>query len=501
VTDRAEMAAPAERLRRMAADIDALQTHVTRIVGLVGRSEEVPYALLKGAVDKCEEALVEYQTRREKEILKERDHASESVFDEQPLAAQQELVKFNSVISNIFGQIDTVRSALAKSPKRDAAYVIMLQRLHPAETINLASANSARDVHPGKEEDLRDLLRIGGHNLYSCPGNGMLNIGNGDKMPVNWVSSVGDWVEAIPLFIHERVIRKTRVVAGEEVDVDVIETAVDQEAMEGFFRAHAEYWAQNIDAVEDSICVELARQIVVEKVPSLKKAASKLLDDGKSPSESARLALKAIPATHKDVATIAAAIAMSSLGLLGRINETVEKEQTGRLDAIRKVLFTDNAPKSLIKTALDSSKRSKTVKALADACRKAAKGNEKSLLEETSSRLVNLVSLKTRRTPSLHILTTESAGMTEGYVQSWIEEEISLYKVVRGEGLESAVKNKMKDYRTRIAAVGNKVIDEFGMSVVVDEVMAEQKLDRGPATETVIFSLRASLMASTVALS
>ena len=143
---------------------------------------------------------------------------------------QTRLQVLQEQVQRLFALASRYRQQLEELPKQPATYVILQQRFHPAETIHLAHANALRDVHSGKEEDLRDLVRQGGHYTYATPGNGRRH---------HWIHKVNDWVEAIPLFIHERVIRRTVVSGGQETEIESIETEVDQEAMEGFFRWHA----------------------------------------------------------------------------------------------------------------------------------------------------------------------------------------------------------------------------------------------------------------------
>ncbi|HNT34663.1 MAG TPA: hypothetical protein PKH07_06680, partial [bacterium] len=138
VTDRSFLKEPVERLGRLSAGIDSLKTHTTRISSLVSRAQEVPYAQLKGAIDQFEQTLIDHQNDAQKEAVAHRNSAAESIFHEPVAGAKQTLTEMNAGFSEIYGQIDKVRSALAQAPKRYAAYVIMLQRLHPAETINLA---------------------------------------------------------------------------------------------------------------------------------------------------------------------------------------------------------------------------------------------------------------------------------------------------------------------------------------------------------------------------
>ena len=56
---------------------------------------------------------------------------------------------------------------------------------------------------------------------------------------------------------------------------------------------------------------------------------------------------------------------------------------------------------------------------------------------------------RVRAVSSLHVLTTESAGMTEGYVQTWLEEEMALFNTVSAHGLEAEVRTEVDTYRAQ----------------------------------------------------
>ena len=157
-----------------------------------------------------------------------------------------------------------------------------------------------------------------------------------------------------------------------------------------------------------------------------------------------------------------------------------EKKDIRRIDAAER--FIKENKKLLVSKILASVSAEKIA---AEAIAK-AKGN----MVKEAARLKEYVLIPARRLSSLHILTTESAGMTEGYVQSWIEEEMALFNVIRREGLEADVTKKMDQFRTRIQAIGRKVIEEFGMSVVIDEVMAQQRLPEPAAVLTVLTSYK-----------
>ena len=102
-------------------------------------------------------------------------------------------------------------------------------------------------------------------------------------------------------------------------------------------------------------------------------------------------------------------------------------------------------------------------------------------LRREAERLARSAYRKRRPISTLHILTTESAGMTEGYIQTWIETEMALVNVVRANRWEQDVQDKLGDYRTRINAIAEKVVADLGMEAVVQEIMSENAMPRAAA--------------------
>ena len=491
VADKTGLARVARKLARESAGIVALQTQLARISNLVAQPKELSYARMVGAVNHFEEALIGYQKKEMERLMAEKEAGARRVIAK-PSEGKwgDELEKVSDLIGTLFALVNDLRDELSKAPLRDAAFVVFLQRLHPAETINLANANACRDVHPGKEEDLRDLTRQGGHNIYSSQGSGVL--GSREKGDTHWIIKAGDWIEAIPLFIKERIVRKEAEGGDGESVVEVIETEVDQEGMEAFFRFHAEYWVRNIDAVMDSEHVALARRLLVESEGLLAHKVDILAGGGTmhERDEAIRSVLSSQPELASDVGCIAATIQQSYRNLVNEVAVRMEKGGVTRMQALEDVLVGRSrakGKKNLIGSALNRSQRA----SLARVCRSVAKANRiATKIDAEGKRIARIAFKKRREISSLHVLTTESAGMTEGYVQTWLEEEMALYNVVTSRGLESEVRDRMAEYRRRLEAVGERVISQFGMGVVVEEVMAEQKIDRPRAVATVMMSYK-----------
>ncbi|MBI1388341.1 MAG: hypothetical protein GC154_07830 [bacterium] len=489
IVDKESLLLSVRALHRASMNLRELQTHSARLLHLIQQRKPTPFAQTVGALNQYEEALFAYQSREFKRMLREKDEASRRVIG-RPGAEScgMALDAVQAAIRELYRLAAEFRDRLEQARKSPAAFIVLMQRLHPAETVNLANANLLRDVHPGKEDDLRDLMRIGGHYTYSSPGPGLLP-GEGGGEPTHWVIHVDDWIEAIPLFIHERVVKRSVRVGGEDVTVEVIETEVDQESMEAFFRLHAGYWAQNIDAVHDSQTAGLARRLMVKACPALASEAGAFLkaNPDKNDADAAWAAIHEKTALHEGVGALAALIAAYERERAEDVARLVESSGVPRIEAVERLLTEDvrRGPGAKIHAVLKQDEP----EALAAAALKTARAG-KTASNADITRLAALAASPTRRTSSLHILTTESAGMTEGYVQTWIEEEMALYNVVRREGLEDDVKARMNGFRTRILALARKTIAEFGMSVVIDEVMAQQRLPEPAAVMTVMTSYK-----------
>ncbi len=104
------------------------------------------------------------------------------------------------------------------------------------------------EYKPEQEESLQRLVRTGGDHLYMSPS-------------YEWIAEATDLVEAVPLFIYERIV----MIDGKPTTV----FEVDQEGLEQTVRQIAEHWAENIDLTIQSEHISLARSILVKLDPKL----------------------------------------------------------------------------------------------------------------------------------------------------------------------------------------------------------------------------------------
>ncbi|MBT3345805.1 MAG: hypothetical protein HN404_22600 [Gemmatimonadetes bacterium] len=486
IRDKEPLVRLASRMEKECRDYPELHTAATRILHLVQEQKRTSYARIAGAINAFDQTLVRYQAKAARKILEETDQASRLLLSQSAVKLSRQRIGHEaSLTDRLLGLSAQFRQQLDGCPKDPAAYVLQLQRLHPGESINLANANAFREVHSGKEEDLLDLLRQGGDYIYSAPGPGRIKE-NGKVVDSHWIIEVHDWIEAIPLFIKERVIHRHVEVGGEMVDVESIETEVDQEAMEAFFRIHSGYWASNLEAVMASERIGLARQLLVEDDVRLARATARSLEQNPAlgRDEAARQALEGREDLVESIAQLSCLIQVSEDRLVEDIHRLVEKDALPRREALQQVLCESAASQrgNLVGQALKGGSLSKAIPALF--------GKLPAKIRKSCESYAALALRRTRPVSSLHVLTTESAGMTEGYVQTWIEEEMALNNVVRAHGLETEVREQVGVYRSCLYEVGRRVIDDLAMGVVVDEVMADERFSPQLAVGTVVGSYR-----------
>jgi len=85
-----------------------------------------------------------------------------------------------------------------------------------------------------------------------------------------------------------------------------------------------------------------------------------------------------------------------------------------------------------------------------------------------------------RQRPTLHVLTTESANMTN-MIRFWVEEEMSLFNVVRHNNLEQAITDRTKEYRRRIQAAAERIVSDHGLDSEVQALIEQRGMSRAEA--------------------
>ncbi|MCH7718946.1 MAG: hypothetical protein IIB21_05695, partial [Chloroflexi bacterium] len=163
----------AARLEHESRGADELHTAAIRTLHLVQEQKRTPYARAVGALNAFDNTVVAWQAKTSRRILDEADASSRELLAANAVdLSRQRLSGHARLAERLLSLSAQLRKQLDASDVEPAAFVVQLQRLHPGESINLANANAFREVHTGKEDDLKDLLRLGGDYIYSAPGPG-----------------------------------------------------------------------------------------------------------------------------------------------------------------------------------------------------------------------------------------------------------------------------------------------------------------------------------------
>ncbi len=344
-----------------------------------------------------------------------------------------------------------LEEALVQTEALSAAFSIQLQRPSRTGAINFLDAN---DLIPKPEQEpaLQKLVRLAGHNTYASPD-------------YEWVAHVTDLIEAAPLFIYERVIE----VDGKHVTV----FEVDQEALEQTIRQMADYWARNIEQTMDSEHVALARELVVQENPALREQAANWQGQGLSAEAAYRRVIREADQPARDLVALVAAWLAAQFDqrieeVEGYIERHWQRQQfVDRVEALRAVVVNNGQQ-----------------------CLKEAERRQAALRPE-AERLQPLVTQRRRELPAFHLLTTEAPGLVEGFIQVVLEQEMALRNVIRGEGrrlkldLTAEVEARKKAYEQRLTAIAEKVVEEFGYGVIVDNYV-RQGMSRPRALQQVL---------------
>ncbi|MHB9129888.1 MAG: hypothetical protein ACYDBB_02210 [Armatimonadota bacterium] len=407
---------------RLAPAIDRLRT-------LIQGATETAMTGALGALELLENAILDDQRQAIDTALKaDREGRKRAATSKEILVHAEHLLDL----------CHALRQAFLTAPRRPAAYVLLSQRIFPLETHLLSRINELQEPYLGKPDNLKMLVRKGGHRMYSSPD-------------YSWLQHSDHWVEAIPLFIKERVL----VVDG----VEITETVIDQQAMEETFREQfADHWALGIDNVMDSEYVSLARELLARD------------DERVAGDDRARAAAVIEHGLAARVGLLAALIANAYRMNAEAIHLLAEQRGLLRYDALREWLQ-ENV---LCGDQVCINEAFATVM------------TDQEQIKQDTERLAEIADRPRRALPSLHVLTTQSARMSDSYVRTWLEESMALFNVIRAHRLEGEVNERMAGFRAMISLLGARLIRELGMWAEVEELMANENLPEGVAIFRVV---------------
>ncbi len=426
-----------------------LQTFAGELQLLLTGSAEVPLAQLEGACERFEEAVVDEQKRlllaclqEERRLARDRDgHVAERASG----LDQGKLMALTMQRLQLAGRI---RKTFATAQTRPAAFVVVSQRPSPTGSHLLIKINELQEPYLGKSENLLKLARLSGDRLYSSPD-------------YAWLEVADHWIEAIPLFIKEQV--------SIENGVESSKTFVDIAAMEESFREEmADFWARNIRNVLESEWIALAQDCLGEPL-LVENDADRLRQQ---PSDAGKA---------DDIAALGVLFGEAYRLGVADIHRLVEQDALGPSDALRRILLNSE----LFRQARENVQKGQ------DSWYGASK---KLLLDSAYPRDFALELNRyrpnalrpSRPLPVLHILTTQSAGMTDGYIRTWLEESMALFNIADDLGLHEAVAKRQALFAGRILCLGGKVIRELGIWVEVEELSGCGQLSEAQAIHQII---------------
>ncbi|MEE3233622.1 MAG: hypothetical protein VX294_05590 [Candidatus Latescibacterota bacterium] len=442
-----EMASLASVISKASNGHPSLEPSTEALRLLLSSTDEIALTQLEGACERFEDAVLEVQQGDALSALQPfreqvEDH-SDTLRNNQFATIDQQSIATQTIAR--LKAVQQIRTAAIRTKKRHAAYVIISQRPSPTGSHLLVKINEFDEPYLGKAENLKKLVRLAGDRVYSSPD-------------YRWLEQADHWVEAIPLFIKEQI----SIEDGQEMT----RTVVDIAGMEESFREEmADHWALNIRRVLLNDFVSLARELMIpdaiNEIERCKRAASTF-----DPNEIVSVA-SLIQALYRDQHEL--------------IHLRIEKEDSNPFTAMRQILLGANSPTQFLRDKVVSEE-----KTWQDAVNDTA---AKFALKIDDSEWAS-VSIETdvphRELPTLHVLTTQSAGMTEGYIRTWLEESMALFNIISASNLHDKVKARQTEYKRRILNLGHQIVNQLGIWVEVEEMAAREHIEEDAALLRVI---------------
>ncbi|MGR8935489.1 MAG: hypothetical protein ACU837_14020 [Gammaproteobacteria bacterium] len=439
----------AAELTALAADAPDLQSTAEALTLLLASTAEIPLTSLEGASERFEDALLDAQKTALSNTLavsRERvENHNDAVLDPYEPLVSHEAIMSRTVQG--LRLIERIREAALRTAQRHAAYVVISQRPSPTGSHLLVKSNEFLDPYAGKAENLRKLVRLGGDRIYCSPD-------------YAWLAVADHWIEAIPLFIKEEVL----VQDGREST----RTVIDISGMEVSFREEmADLWAVNIRQVLESELLCVARECVAgEKFPGLgEEALRQRLREQSDPGEIAAVGVLLYDIYRREI---------------DRVQKLIEAEALVPFDALRQILLASEALRQLVEHRQNSGSWTASAQAILHSC-----GFSKDFKRDVS-RFIPQALMPRRALPTLHVLTTQSAGMTDGYIRTWLEESMALFNIAEDLCLHEKIAEREAFFTARILNLGEKVIRELGVWVEVEELCAAEQIAQAAAVLRVV---------------
>ena len=314
-----------------------------------------------------------------------------------------------------------------------AAFSVLLQR--PSFTGSDRFKLNELETKPEQEESLQRLVHLGGDHLYMSPC-------------YDWIAEASDLIEAVPLFIYERVV------LVDNRPETIFE--VDQEGLELTIRQIADYWAENIEKTMHSEHVSLARSILIKLEANPNKIFNEIMQ-------------------QVDDRQIGELLTFDYL-ILNKIESKQSIEtKISKLAYQLELLYKKNIQKceQIVEQSWSKQNfifRKQSLEIYLNQCNLInLELIEKSKDLSIQDRFRDVCLDKERDMPAFHLLTTEAPGLIEGFITIVLEEEMAMRNLIKHYNLESQCDQFDKKINKNLFILSDKIIKEFDYESKVNQ--------------------------------
>ncbi|NUQ61383.1 MAG: hypothetical protein HUU20_02775 [Pirellulales bacterium] len=460
---------------------------LSRLAGLV-TDPQVSRSQLQGAIQEFEEALDAFWgdaaraaravARKNKDLLiAEADHQGSSSGADGGNGAGGVYETLQRDLATVREAVDTFAAAVFKRlelraqrlPSSHAVWNVEMQRLAPAETLNLYLLNELLDPFLGETSDFRALLNSGGAGLHVT------------ARQDPWLARVSHWVQALPAYAWYEIVD----LPGDNYEVAA---GCQRDILEIAFKGNTEAICANIEDVMHSEHAAIARGILATRmgltpqidalVEGLKRRGN---DADSSREEAIRLILRQ-KGLDEAVEALATLVAASYRNLEEDVGRYSVAHGVQRITALASVLRDNRTEANLAASFYEPA-------AEADATGQRTRAEATALVDDPALDLSRLRAemqgrgfLRRRELPCFHNLTTLGPGETTTYLKTWLETGLSLYLFCRDNGLEDRVGQRVRQYGQRMGRAAWRVVRELGLQGELFEMLVNE--GRDPANET-----------------
>ena len=377
----------------------------------------------------------------------------------------------DAFIAAVFKQLELCAHRL---PSARAVWNVEMQRLMPAETLNLYLLNELLDPFLGETSDFRNLLNSGGAALHVTA-----------KLEP-WLARVSHWVQALPAYAWYEIVD----LPGDNYQVAA---GCQRDILEIAFKGNAEAIAANIEDVMHSEHAAIARGILAARMGlalEIDAVVEALKRRGKGADTSREEAIRLI-LRHKGlgetVEALATLVAASFRNLEEEVGRYAVANGVERAAALAAVLRENRTEANLVARFCDPAAEVDSTGDQARSQALALVDDPALALSRTRAEIEGRAFLRRREVPCFHNLTTLGPGETTTYLKTWLETGLSLYLFCRENNLEDQVRQRVRDYGERMAQAAWRVVCEFGLQGELFEMMVNE--GRDPADEKNILAV------------